>query len=334
MRSKKAGIFPAFFLANFLGHLLSMQRFPMNIRFVSLAVLIALSGPAFAAEPALTLIEGEKFSITSQDIQADSLRMPMEMRSIVLAKPQTVTQIASNLYVRRAMAQQAELEAMEKDPAVAAALRVARDKVLSDLWMEKMDRLNEPKSESAESLARANYKAKPERFKVDEQVRARHILIAGKEAAARAQAEKVLEEIKAGADFAKLAAERSADKGSAAKGGDLGFFGRGKMVPEFEAAVFALQATGDLSGVVESQFGYHIIQLQEKKPASIRSFEEVKDELIKEVSTNVKHEARVAYAQKVQQGMKVNVEAIEGLANRYSAAAPTSVQRAQQPVAK
>ncbi len=311
-----------------------MQRFPMNIRFVSLAVLIALSGPAFAAEPALTLIEGEKFSITSQDIQADSLRMPMEMRSIVLAKPQTVTQIASNLYVRRAMAQQAELEAMEKDPAVAAALRVARDKVLSDLWMEKMDRLNEPKSESAESLARANYKAKPERFKVDEQVRARHILIAGKEAAARAQAEKVLEEIKAGADFAKLAAERSADKGSAAKGGDLGFFGRGKMVPEFEAAVFALQATGDLSGVVESQFGYHIIQLQEKKPASIRSFEEVKDELIKEVSTNVKHEARVAYAQKVQQGMKVNVEAIEGLANRYSAAAPTSVQRAQQPVAK
>lgn len=258
----------------------------------------------------------------------------MEMRSIVLAKPQTVTQIASNLYVRRAMAQQAELEAMEKDPAVAAALRVARDKVLSDLWMEKMDRLNEPKSESAESLARANYKAKPERFKVDEQVRARHILIAGKEAAARAQAEKVLEEIKAGADFAKLAAERSADKGSAAKGGDLGFFGRGKMVPEFEAAVFALQATGDLSGVVESQFGYHIIQLQEKKPASIRSFEEVKDELIKEVSTNVKHEARVAYAQKVQQGMKVNVEAIEGLANRYSAAAPTSVQRAQQPVAK
>ena len=311
-----------------------MQRFPMNIRFVSLAVLIALSGPAFAAEPALTLIEGEKFSITSQDIQADSLRMPMEMRSIVLAKPQTVTQIASNLYVRRAMAQQAELEAMEKDPAVAAALRVARDKVLSDLWMEKMDRLNEPKSESAESLARANYKAKPERFKVDEQVRARHILIAGKDAAARAQAEKVLEEIKAGADFAKLAAERSADKGSAAKGGDLGFFGRGKMVPEFEAAVFALQATGDLSGVVESQFGYHIIQLQEKKPASIRSFEEVKDELIKEVSTNVKHEARVAYAQKVQQGMKVNVEAIEGLANRYSAAAPTSVQRAQQPVAK
>ena len=311
-----------------------MQRFPMNIRFVSLAALIALSGPAFAAEPALTLIEGEKFSITSQDIQADSLRMPMEMRSIVLAKPQTVTQIASNLYVRLAMAQQAELEAMEKDPAVAAALRVARDKVLSDLWMEKMDRLNEPKSESAESLARANYKAKPERFKVDEQVRARHILIAGKDAAARAQAEKVLEEIKAGADFAKLAAERSADKGSAAKGGDLGFFGRGKMVPEFEAAVFALQATGDLSGVVESQFGYHIIQLQEKKPASIRSFEEVKDELIKEVSTNVKHEARVAYAQKVQQGMKVNVEAIEGLANRYSAAAPTSVQRAQQPVAK
>ena len=311
-----------------------MQRFPMNIRFVSLAALIALSGPAFAAEPALTLIEGEKFSITSQDIQADSLRMPMEMRSIVLAKPQTVTQIASNLYVRRAMAQQAELEAMEKDPAVAAALRVARDKVLSDLWMEKMDRLNEPKSESAESLARANYKAKPERFKVDEQVRARHILIAGKDAAARAQAEKVLEEIKAGADFAKLAAERSADKGSAAKGGDLGFFGRGKMVPEFEAAVFALQATGDLSGVVESQFGYHIIQLQEKKPASVRSFEEVKDELIKEVSNNVKHEARVAYAQKVQQGMKINAEAIEGLATRYSASAPASAQRAQQPAAK
>ena len=300
-----------------------MTRFSTPLRFVTLAAALVWGTSAIASEPS-ALIQGPKFSITTMDIQADALRMPQEMRSIVLAKPQTLTQMASNLYARRSMAQQAEAEALDKDPTIAAALQIARDKVLSDAFMEKMDKANEPKPEAAEAMARAAYKAKPERFKSEEQVRARHILVAGTDAESKAKAEKILADIKAGGDFASLAKEHSADKSNADKGGDLGFFTRGKMVPEFETAAFTLAKAGDVSGVVETKFGFHIIQLQEKKSAGVRPYDEVKADLVKEIIASVKQDARVAYAQKMQQGVTTNAEAIAEFAAKQSAANPTA----------
>lgn len=287
---------------------------------------VCAAGVASAEEQAL--VQGPRISITEADIQADSLRMPVEMRSIVLARPQTVTQIATNLYARRAMAESAEAQKLAKDPDVQAALRIARDKVLSDAYLAKLDKAHTPSAEAAEGLARNVYKAKPERFQAQEEVRARHILIAGEGDEQRAQAQKLLEELKTGGDFAKLAREHSADKGSAAKGGDLGFFGKGRMVPEFETAVFSLKNPGDLSGVVQSKFGYHIIQLQDRRPAGIRPYEEVREALIKEVRDAAIQEARVEEAQKMQLGVKINEEAIKAVAARYDALpkpAPTPV---------
>ena len=187
-----------------------------------------------------------------------------------------------------------------------------------------MDKANEPKPEAAEAMARAAYKAKPERFKSEEQVRARHILVAGTDAESKAKAEKILADIKAGGDFASLAKEHSADKSNADKGGDLGFFTRGKMVPEFETAAFTLAKAGDVSGVVETKFGFHIIQLQEKKSAGVRPYDEVKADLVKEIIASVKQDARVAYAQKMQQGVTTNAEAIAEFAAKQSAANPTA----------
>jgi peptidyl-prolyl cis-trans isomerase D len=119
-------------------------------------------------------------------------------------------------------------------------------------------------------------------YQTPEQVRASHILLntAGRdEAEVRAQAEDLLARIRAGADFAALATEFSQDEGSAVNGGDLDYFGRGRMVPEFETAVFALNAPGDVSDVVRSQFGFHIIRLTDKRPAITRTLEEVRPEI-------------------------------------------------------
>ena len=112
------------------------------------------------------------------------------------------------------------------------------------------------------------YDKNPERFKKPEQVRASHILFKteGDEAAkkkARASAESVLKQAKSGKDFAALAKEHSSD-GSAQQGGDLGFFVKEQMVAEFSNAAFAMQP-GQISDIVESQFGYHIIKVTERK---------------------------------------------------------------------
>ena len=291
----------------------------LNSPFLSRAVLVvvaALCAPAWAADDAL--IECEKIKITVQDMKADALRMPAEMRPQVLGKPQTVTQIASNLYARRAMALRAESDGLEKDPAVVAALRIARDKVLSDAYLEKLDKAAAPTDEAAEKMAQTVYKAKSDRFKVDEQIRVRHILISPTTPNAREKIDEVVKKLASGAEFAALAKEVSADPGSAAKGGDLGFFAKGRMLPEFETAAFALKKKGDVSGVIETKFGFHVLQLEEKRPAGIRPFDEVRDELIKEVKNSVVQDARVSEAQKLQQGAKVNAPAVSAFAAEYS----------------
>ena len=298
------------------------NRLSVRLYAAAAAVTTLLCAPTWAADT--VLVQGDKIAITVNDVQADALRMPPEMRSIVLAKPQTVAQIASNLYGRRALANKAEAEGMANDPLVSAALQVARDKVLSDALLAKIDKDATPTDAVAEGLARNIYKAKPDRFNAPEQVQVRHILIAGTEGASRAQAEKVLEELKAGADFAKLAQERSADQGSAAKGGDLGLFARGRMVPEFDEAAFALQKPGDLSGVVESKFGFHILKLEARKPAGLKPFAEVREDLMKEVRSNLLQEARAAEAQKLQQGAKMNEAAIEAFSGSVGQEAKTN----------
>src|SRR5439155_989667 len=108
------------------------------------------------------------------------------------------------------------------------------------------------------------------------QVRARHILVktaadagADAKAAARKKAEELLAKVKAGGDFAALAKERSEDAGSAANGGDLGLFTRGRMTPAFEEAAFALQG-GGLSDVVETPFGFHVIKVEEHRPGGAK----------------------------------------------------------------
>ena len=278
--------------------------------------MVGFSAPAaWAAGP--VLVQGHQVRITADDIQADSQRMPEEMRGSVLSRPQSVSQIATNLYVRRAMANKAQAEGLANDPQVSAALQVARDKVLSDALLAKIDKDNKPSDAVAEGLARNIYQAKPERFQAPEQVQVRHILIAGTDGSARAQAEKTLDDLKAGANFAQLAKERSADTGSAAKGGDLGLFARGRMVPEFDEAAFALKQPGDLSGIVETKFGFHILKLDARRPAGMRSYEEVREELIKEVRGKLQQDARVAEAEKMRQGLNINSDAVEAFSASY-----------------
>lgn len=128
-----------------------------------------------------------------------------------------------------------------------------------------------------------------------EEVKARHILITipkGKDgdAKAKAKAEDILKQLKSGADFAQLAKKYSEDPGSKDQGGDLGFFGRGKMDPAFEKAAFALKV-GEVSEPVKSQFGYHIIKVEARKEAKGEEFDkqkkDIKDRLLSEKQSEI-----------------------------------------------
>lgn len=125
-----------------------------------------------------------------------------------------------------------------------------------------------------------------DQYSSPEQVRASHVLFRteGKEeAAVRAQAEAVLKEARGGADFAALAQKYSQDESNAKNGGDLGAFGRGRMVPEFDAIAFALEA-GQVSDVVKTEYGFHIIKLTEKVAGAVKPIDEVRAQLTEQIA--------------------------------------------------
>ncbi|TCZ78806.1 hypothetical protein E0485_06940 [Paenibacillus albiflavus] len=136
-------------------------------------------------------------------------------------------------------------------------------------------------------------------YKTPEQVKASHILVDKQE-----DAEAILKDLKGGADFATLAKEKSKD-GSASQGGDLGYFGHGDMVEEFDEAAFKLNV-GEISDVVKSKFGYHIIKVTDKKPATEPTFEEKKDEIRQQLIDEKLNEDVPAWIQKIQAEAKID----------------------------
>jgi len=136
-----------------------------------------------------------------------------------------------------------------------------------------------------EDELRSYYDEHREEFRVGEQARASHILFrvapgadATADAEARAAANGVAEIARRGVDFAELARQHSDDPGSKDNGGDLGWFGRGQMVPEFEQAVFGAKP-GEIVGPIKSQYGYHLIRVDGFRPERVQPFEEVEDQV-------------------------------------------------------
>lgn len=159
----------------------------------------------------------------------------------------------------------------------------------------------------AEEEVQAYYDANRDDFRQPEEVHARHILFrvepgasAEEKEAARSKASAVLKELEAGGDFAALARQHSQDA-TAGAGGDLGWFGRGRMVPSFEQAAFAL-LPGAISEVVETPFGYHIIKVEDKRAERLQPLEEVRETVVERI--------------RAQRGRELALEAAEAAHDR------------------
>ena len=291
-----------------------MMNFAVLCRPVAgLYLSLVASSLVMAQEPVVLASQGAVV-VTAQDVSADLQRIPAQSRAQVASNPAQIAQIASNLVVRRVLAAEAGQGGLANDPAVAAALRIAQDRVLSDAYLVKFAALHMPSAEAIDGYAHSKYQAESKRFEAPEQTQARHILVAGNTPEARAKAEKWLADLRGGADFAVLAKEHSEDPGSAAKGGDLGFFPEGKMVAPFDAALKELKNPGELSGVVETQFGFHIIRLEARREAGLRPYSEVKELLQREAVQQIVGQKRTAKVASIVESTQIDHDAIAAFA--------------------
>ncbi len=179
------------------------------------------------------------------------------------------------------------------------------------------------------------YRQNRQRYRVDESIRASHILFMTEEksdeekTALKQKAEEVRKELQGGADFATLAKEHSDDTGTVDKGGDLGWVTRGQMVPNFEKASFAL-AAGVLSEVISTEYGYHVIKVHERQGAHAQSLDEVREEVQRELVQDREYNARMKYVDAAIAAARAagrDLEAAAGPLNLEVATLPKVVRR-------
>jgi peptidyl-prolyl cis-trans isomerase C len=279
--------------------------------------LVAMTGFIEPAAAQAVLGSGANVQVTDADLRAAVIGVPEAARPSLLAIKENVDKQAQGIFLRRRLAAEAEQAGLEKDPEIQAQLRLLRERVLSDARIAAFDKANTPSDAILEAYAQSVYKAEPKRFEQVAMSRVRHILVKNDGPQSRAKAEELLTQLKAGASFETLAAQNSFDLATAPKGGDLGFFAPGSMVKEFDEAVNALKNPGDLSGVVQTQFGYHLIKLEQRRPAGIMPYAEARDALRAEAAARAQRDAREAKIKQMLDQFKTDPAAIDAFTQSY-----------------
>jgi peptidyl-prolyl cis-trans isomerase C len=243
-----------------------------------------LIGTPLAQAKVLAKVNGAE--ITDEDV-----KIAMDDMGAALAQVPPMDQetyVLEFLIDMKIAAQQAVAEKLADGPEFVRRLAYQRDKALMNGLYEKIGR-----DASTEAELRRVYNEVAGQQKSEMEAKARHILLASED-----EAKAVLRRLKAGEDFAKVADEVSKDPGS--KGGDLGWFTADRMVPEFSAAAFKLEK-GQLSDPVKSQFGWHIIKLEDKRAKTFPAFEAVKEQ----VKSYVAQKAQDDRIVKLREGAKI-----------------------------
>ena len=198
----------------------------------------------------------------------------------------------------------AELQAFFKQNAARYKDAIAETRKISYIQLTQTDVPGGAPAVSNQQVEQY-YQSHQKDYQVPEEVKVRHILIkvaagadAKTDAAAKQKAEDLLKQIKGGADFAALAKANSDDPGSKEQGGELGMIQRGVTVPEFEKAAFSLQP-GQTSDVIKTQFGYHILQVEEKQTAHLKPLDEVRAQIVATLTRQQEADQQAAFAQQL-----------------------------------
>jgi len=239
--------------------------------------------PTAPADPVVARVNGTEIHASDISEAARSLPDTNGMPPQVL-----YPMILDRMISTEAVAGLARKDGIDKDPVVQHQIARATDQLLTNTLFsrEVAPTVNE---DAIKAIYNKDYAGKPG----ETEVHARHILVASED-----QAKKIIAELKAGGSFEKLAAQYSTEPGAGARGGDLGFFKQGDMVPEFATAAFAMKAGETSTTPVHTQFGWHIIKVEERRTAPPPTLEQVHDEIrTKLIQAGVKKVVDQAMAQ-------------------------------------
>lgn len=238
-----------------------------------------------------------KTLITEADVERELKALPPQIQKVFEGR-EGRERFIDELVKKEMLFQEAKNRGFENDPEYKQKLDDFKKLTLITLLLEKEI---EDKVKIGEKDARSYYETHKEEFTANNQVRASHILVKTEE-----EANSILSEIKKGADFAKLAQSRSLDKGSAKNGGDLGYFSKGQMVPEFENAAFKLKV-GEVSKPVKTQYGYHIIKMTDKKEGRPVEFDKIKDLIVQKLTAEKQKEIFDSYIEGLKKKYEIEI---------------------------
>ncbi len=251
------------------------RKFPAAIRLASFLALALIPVSAQGAEatteddPVVATVNGT--AVHRSEVLRVKRNLPDQYKSypMNLLYPMLLDQIID----WRLAAAKGRQQNLQNDKEVRRQLAIVEDRIIQDILMKR-----HAARKVTDDALQARYVQYLKDNPTKEQIHARHILLED-EATAKA----VIAEILGGADFAEVAKKRSTGP-SAASGGDLGFFGRGDMVPEFSEAAFGLEAGALTKAPVQTKFGWHVIKVEERRLSASKSFEDVREELAAELT--------------------------------------------------
>ncbi len=266
---------------------------PVRVRLLALSlaagILVApLSLSAQTANnPVVARVNGTE--IRRDDVLKAIETLPAQYRQ--LPKEVLFDRMRDQLVTSKLIDQAAEKAKLGDDPEVKRQMAEVRERIIQQVYLTRA-----VEAELTDAVLKKKYDETIKAQPAKEEVHARHILVRDE-----AEAKKVIAELEKGGNFAELAKKYSID-GSSGQGGDLGYFTREVMVPEFSTAAFALKNKGDYTHTpVKSQFGYHIILLEDKRTAPPPAFDEVKEQIKQDMA----QELIVAKMAELRKGAKV-----------------------------
>jgi len=221
-------------------------------------------------DPVVATVNGQPIHLSELEVAQQAL--PPQYRNMPLQS--VFPALLDRIIDSKLVVMDGKKNKVEVDPAYKRRMAFVEDQVIQDFWLQK-----EVAKRITTDKLQQRYQEKLKSMPAEEEVHARHILVA-----TEAEAKDLQAELKKGTAFDKLAREKSTDKASGAEGGDLGWFKRTDMVKEFSDAAFALKK-GELSEApVKTQFGYHLIKMEDRRQAPPPTFEELSDALREELA--------------------------------------------------